>query len=532
MGIAIHYRQMAVIKLLVTKGASVIAPDVRGYPPLMHAASVGDSAIIEYLLKNGAKVDDKGNTRHTPLHQATDQSHLDAVVTLLKHGADPNAKGSRGNTPLHFAVNNGNVDLIKILLDKGADPYIKNSKNSDVFAIAKSKKKHIAEYLNQYFSEKSNNNNVDSAHANKDELPNEDKAQNDHSAQQHKEDEENKVTELDPYKILGVTKDTSTAKIKQAYYALMKKNHPDKVDKTDQNREQEASKNAALIIWAYEILSNNEKRNKWDATHDVDEENATDKLNLTTETKRLSASYEAYFQLANFLFQVQPLTVISEKEKNQVFVEMKDLYDSKIFGERRYQYLYYDYEAKLHFSNVYQFVNYMAKKDPQPTKLSNNFLSESLNPHEAINLLLFFLEGKLYGENLHTIQQHYQEVIKHVHPTYTHLLTFYTSIQTIISITDGIKDYQKILMAIENIYAYAYQYFSDDILKSMVMLMHNQYFRYFVADVNRHYWQDVHTPFDPKAILKSLKNTYLKKYKSKGKIEKIFLGLEKKCNKP
>uniref|UniRef100_A0A7C4YRU0 Tetratricopeptide repeat protein n=1 Tax=candidate division WOR-3 bacterium TaxID=2052148 RepID=A0A7C4YRU0_UNCW3 len=62
---------------------------------------------------------------------------------------------------------------------------------------------------------------------------------------------------LDPYKILGIKEDASIEEIKNAYYRLAKKFHPDHAPEHDRNIFIE---NFLNITWAYKMLINNEKR--------------------------------------------------------------------------------------------------------------------------------------------------------------------------------------------------------------------------------------------------------------------------------
>lgn len=67
------------------------------------------------------------------------------------------------------------------------------------------------------------------------------------------------LTQTDYYKILGVSKNSSTKEIKKAYYQLAKKYHPD-TNKDDPN----ASKKFQEVSEAYEILSDDTKRKEYD----------------------------------------------------------------------------------------------------------------------------------------------------------------------------------------------------------------------------------------------------------------------------
>lgn len=67
------------------------------------------------------------------------------------------------------------------------------------------------------------------------------------------------VCDRDFYKILGVSKKASQREIKQAYKRLAKELHPDK------NKDPDASQKFQDLGAAYEVLSNEEKRKKYDS---------------------------------------------------------------------------------------------------------------------------------------------------------------------------------------------------------------------------------------------------------------------------
>ncbi|ORX59442.1 hypothetical protein DM01DRAFT_1332919 [Hesseltinella vesiculosa] len=62
----------------------------------------------------------------------------------------------------------------------------------------------------------------------------------------------------DPYEVLGVSKSASSGDIKKAYYALAKQYHP------DTNKDKDAREKFVQIQEAYEILSDDQKRQQYD----------------------------------------------------------------------------------------------------------------------------------------------------------------------------------------------------------------------------------------------------------------------------
>ena len=71
----------------------------------------------------------------------------------------------------------------------------------------------------------------------------------------------------DYYKILGVTKDADEREIKKAYRAMALLHHPDKNSETEEKRV-EAEKKFKEVGEAFSILSDSEKRRRYDAGHD------------------------------------------------------------------------------------------------------------------------------------------------------------------------------------------------------------------------------------------------------------------------
>ncbi|XP_035594860.1 dnaJ homolog subfamily C member 16-like [Oncorhynchus keta] len=73
------------------------------------------------------------------------------------------------------------------------------------------------------------------------------------------------ANEVDPYKILGVTKSASQAEIKKVYKRLVREWHPDK------NKNEGAEDMFIKITKSYEILSNEEKRTNYDRYGQTDD---------------------------------------------------------------------------------------------------------------------------------------------------------------------------------------------------------------------------------------------------------------------
>ena len=103
------------------------------YTPLHSAAKEGHLALVRLLVERGAKVESLSTLERTPLHEAVFGGHAPIVNMLLELGVSVHRKDYRGWTALHVAANRSSVQMAKILLDHGADvealssPYYRNT---------------------------------------------------------------------------------------------------------------------------------------------------------------------------------------------------------------------------------------------------------------------------------------------------------------------------------------------------------------------------------------------------------------------
>jgi ankyrin repeat protein len=114
--------QLDKVKLLTDRGANVNARSVRGRTPILIAASHdGNVAVVRLLLSKGAdpKVSDKAN--NTPLIASAYANDTDSIRLFLEKGADVKAQNAAGLNALMLAASHGNVEIVKALLARGAD---------------------------------------------------------------------------------------------------------------------------------------------------------------------------------------------------------------------------------------------------------------------------------------------------------------------------------------------------------------------------------------------------------------------------
>ncbi|KKA30030.1 hypothetical protein TD95_001510 [Thielaviopsis punctulata] len=92
---------------------------------------------------------------------------------------------------------------------------------------------------------------------------------------------------IDPYEVLGLSRDASDAQVKSAYRKAALKNHPDKVSA---DKRQDAHEKFQAIAFAYAVLSDPLRRKRYDAT------GSTSESILDSDDFDWSAYYRAQFQ--------------------------------------------------------------------------------------------------------------------------------------------------------------------------------------------------------------------------------------------
>lgn len=106
-------------------GADIQALDTRtnrnGRKALNWAAWYNHVAVIDVLLKRGAEINAVNNTGFAPLHHAAENGSIEAAIALMAAGADRYQKTNEGATPLDVASFKGHglmVALLKIATEE------------------------------------------------------------------------------------------------------------------------------------------------------------------------------------------------------------------------------------------------------------------------------------------------------------------------------------------------------------------------------------------------------------------------------
>ena len=134
--IALHWAatggHLAIVRLLLEKGADINAKDEFGNTALHRAVESKQEELVQLLLKKGADINAKHKYGHTALYKAIYFGHKEIVRLLLELEADVNTKDYRNKTALHIAAGEGGLAIAQLLLIKGADVNAKDDSDTTV----------------------------------------------------------------------------------------------------------------------------------------------------------------------------------------------------------------------------------------------------------------------------------------------------------------------------------------------------------------------------------------------------------------
>lgn len=116
---------VAAVNTALDAGADIHALDTRtnrnGRKALNWAAWYNHVAVIDVLLERGANINAVNNTGFAPLHHAAENGSLEAAIALMAAGANRQQKTFDGATPLDVALFKGHglmAELLKIATEE------------------------------------------------------------------------------------------------------------------------------------------------------------------------------------------------------------------------------------------------------------------------------------------------------------------------------------------------------------------------------------------------------------------------------
>ena len=120
LGLAAFFKRREVVRYLLEAGGDP-RPASRqgGFTPLHSAvatdAGASDIAIVRMLLDKGAEPNAKSQSGSTPLHTVAFTGDRASLDLLLKHGADPTIKNNDGKTAADIARERGQGEIVERL---------------------------------------------------------------------------------------------------------------------------------------------------------------------------------------------------------------------------------------------------------------------------------------------------------------------------------------------------------------------------------------------------------------------------------
>ena len=111
---------VGIVQMLLDKNADINSTGTK-YHPIVIAAESGSVAVLQLLIDRGAYTEVTDINYRTALQEAAYCGRERSVKLLIEHGAAMEATNLIGYTALNFAVRRGHGKVVKLLLDKGAN---------------------------------------------------------------------------------------------------------------------------------------------------------------------------------------------------------------------------------------------------------------------------------------------------------------------------------------------------------------------------------------------------------------------------
>lgn len=119
---AAKHGHLAIVRMLVERGAEVYSNPMSSYPPVIVAAWNKQQAVVDFFLDEIPEQAQGTNKLGVTINLAAREGWTDLVGRHI--AADPLAvhqRGWIGDTPLHWPAHNGQVEIVVMLLSGGAD---------------------------------------------------------------------------------------------------------------------------------------------------------------------------------------------------------------------------------------------------------------------------------------------------------------------------------------------------------------------------------------------------------------------------
>lgn len=151
---ASFYGSVDIARLLIERGADVLAADETKSIPFAHACRHSHYNILEMFFttfKQHSKINEIVTAvdieHNSLLHLAVASANLQIVELLLAQKADPSAKREDEQTPIHLCAKNDSVEILETLVNAGSDINdIDNGNETILHKAAAHNKEHVLKY--------------------------------------------------------------------------------------------------------------------------------------------------------------------------------------------------------------------------------------------------------------------------------------------------------------------------------------------------------------------------------------------------
>ncbi|KAG5441328.1 Protein fem-1 C [Clonorchis sinensis] len=140
---------LAVVELLVSRGADVNRTTITNSTALRAACFDGHEQVVRFLVDHGANVEIPNRHGHTCLMISCYRRHDRIVEFLLSKKARVNRRSAKGNTALHDCAESGNLKGLQFLLEHRAIMRKDEYGQSPIMSGANAAFKKIVDYLSE-----------------------------------------------------------------------------------------------------------------------------------------------------------------------------------------------------------------------------------------------------------------------------------------------------------------------------------------------------------------------------------------------
>jgi uncharacterized protein len=128
--------RLAIVQMLLDRGADRNATNSRNHSALQCASFVGNVSVVRMLLVNGANANMRDGVGHTALDAALLRGHVRVASLLLANGCNANGILDNGMRYLHLCAILDRGELLQVLLENGADPKVKDAERKVALELA------------------------------------------------------------------------------------------------------------------------------------------------------------------------------------------------------------------------------------------------------------------------------------------------------------------------------------------------------------------------------------------------------------